>query len=120
MRFLVDQDVYAITVNWLRESGHDVVTAKEINMERASDEDLLRKAKESSRLFLTRDKDFGTLVFLKEELSSGVILLRMTPKAVEAVHRVLNRLLSYHKEEELIYLFCVVEPNRYRIRHLIS
>jgi len=36
MRFLVDQDVYHVTVEWLRKEGHDVVTAKEVGMQRAA------------------------------------------------------------------------------------
>ena len=30
MRFLVDQDVYQVTISWLRSEGHDVVTAREL------------------------------------------------------------------------------------------
>jgi len=120
MRFLTDQDVYWITVGWLRKEGHDVVTAKELGKERAADEELLREAKRLDRRFLTRDKGFGALVFLRRELSAGVILLRITPTTVEEVHRELRRLLREHTEEQLRDLFCVVEPNRYRIRRLRS
>ena len=73
MRLLPDQDVYRVTIDQLKEWGHDVVTAKELGMQRAADEDLLKKARELDRLLITRDKDFGTLVFLKKELSPGVI-----------------------------------------------
>ena len=45
MRFLVDQDVYKVTVEFLLKNGHDVLTAREIGMQRASDTELLRKAK---------------------------------------------------------------------------
>ncbi len=31
MQFLVDQDVYYMTIEWLRKEGHDVVTAKWLN-----------------------------------------------------------------------------------------
>jgi len=68
MRLLLDQDIYKTTTDQLRLWGHDVVTAREIGMHRAGDEDLLKKARESSRIFVTRDKDFGRLVFLKDEL----------------------------------------------------
>ena len=112
MRFLADQDVYWITVEWLRKEGHDVVTAKELGMEQAADEELLREAKRLDRRFLTRDKGFGALVFLRRELSAGVILLRITPTTVEEVHRELRRLLQKHTEEQLHDFFCVVEPNR--------
>ncbi len=67
MKLLADQDVYHITIEWLRKNGHNVVTAREIGMARAADEELLAKAKEVNRLFLTRDKDFGAFWTLMTE-----------------------------------------------------
>lgn len=32
MRLLIDQDVYRVTIDQLKEWGHDVVTAKELGM----------------------------------------------------------------------------------------
>lgn len=117
-RLLADQDVYRTTVEYLKKQGHDVVTARELGLEQAADEDLLRKAKDLGRLFLTRDKGFGALVFLGSEAASGVILLRVTPLTVEEVHHELLRLFKEHGEEDLRGLFCVVEPHRHRIRRL--
>ena len=37
MHFLVDQDVYKLTVDRLKELGHDVIRVKELGMARASD-----------------------------------------------------------------------------------
>jgi predicted nuclease of predicted toxin-antitoxin system len=118
MNFLSDHDVYKVTVDLLRKWGHDVKTVKEIGMHQATDKELLRIAIESNRILVTRDKDFGSLVFLEELLSVGVILLRITPLSVEDVHRELYRLLQEHTEDELKGFFCVIEPHRYRIRRL--
>ena len=41
MKFLLDQDVYALTERFLRELGYDVVTASELDLSRAKDFDLL-------------------------------------------------------------------------------
>jgi len=106
MHLLTDQDVYQVTVGQLREWGHDVMTAKELGMQRALDENLLRKAKETNRIFITRDKHFGALVFLEESLSAGVILLRVTPITIEDVHRELNLLFREHTENELKTFLC--------------
>ncbi|GAI17073.1 unnamed protein product [marine sediment metagenome] len=100
MQLLTDQDVYYMTIEWLRKENHDVVTAKQIGMEQAGDEELLKKARDTDRLLLTRDKGFGALAFLKPEESPGVILLRGRPAALEAVHHEPKRLLVEHKEEE--------------------
>jgi predicted nuclease of predicted toxin-antitoxin system len=118
MRFIADQDVYWLTIRVLREWGHEVTTARDLGMQKASDEDLLDKARARSKIFLTRDKDFGTLTFLKEKISTGIIFLRCSPTNLDAVHQELKRLLSVHDEEALKCYFSVVEPNRYRIRKL--
>jgi len=87
-------------------------------LQQAPDEDLLKRAQPGKRLLLTRDKVFGGLFFLNKELSTGVILLRMTPTVAEEVHHELHRLFEKHGEEELRNVFCVVEPHQHRIRHL--
>lgn len=118
MRFLVDQDVYQATIQWLIEKDHDIILAKDLNLQRAPDVELLERAEELGRLLLTRDKDFGTLVFLRGEPSQGVIRLAIDPKSVDSVHRELGKLLENHGVEELSKAFSVVEPNRHRIRKL--
>ncbi len=37
MKFLLDQDVYALTERFLREQGYDVATASELGLARAQD-----------------------------------------------------------------------------------
>ena len=64
MKFLADQDVYQITVDFLRELGHDLVRARDVELNRASDDDILEYAYHDDRIFLTRDKGFGALTFL--------------------------------------------------------
>ena len=117
MRFLLDQDVYALTARFLRDLGHDVVTAAELGLARAPDTDLLTRAGQDKRLFVTRDKDFGGLVFVGH-LGRGVIYLRITPSTVQATHEELKRVLQTHAESELASAFIVVEPGRHRFRTL--
>ena len=85
MRLLADQDVYAATVLYLRGLGHDVTTAAEIGMSRSEDADLLRSARAEGRVFVTRDRDYGGLVFV-QSLGSGVLYLRVLPSTLVAVH----------------------------------
>ncbi len=51
MRFLLDQDVYAVTARFLADAGHDVVLVAEIGLSQASDEEILRVAQEQSLKF---------------------------------------------------------------------
>jgi len=78
MRFLTDQDVYAITIRFLCSLGHDVVTAAQLGLAQADDLELLRVAQAQGRIFVTRDRDFGGLVFVLGS-GAGVIYLRILP-----------------------------------------
>lgn len=118
MRFLADQDVYQVTVEFLRALDHDVLRAREAGLATASDSDLLLYARNERRIMLTRDKGFGALVFLSLRERGGVILLRVTPATVDPVHEELSRALRAHTEAELHKSFMVVEPGRHRIRSL--
>lgn len=118
MKLLIDHDVYKITIDFLKQHGHDVVIAKELGLHTASDEELLEKAKTTDRLLITRDKDFGMLVFLKKEICSGVICLKVTPTTVHDVNNELLKILGKCTETDLKASFCVIEPYRYRIRHI--
>jgi predicted nuclease of predicted toxin-antitoxin system len=115
MKFLLDQDVYALTARFLREQGHDVVTASELGMSRAQDEQLLKTAGELGRVFVTRDRDYGNLVF-KKSLGNGVIYLRVLPSELNQVHDEMGKVLSEYTEEELVKLFVVIEADGHRVR----
>ena len=117
MKFLLDQDVYALTARLLTEQGHDVVTASQLGLSRAQDIDLLKRATGEKRIFVTRDRDFGNLVFV-HGAGGGVIYMRMLPSTMEAVHMEMKKVLETYSETELAKAFVVVEGNRHRIRRI--
>ncbi len=116
MRFLLDQDVYAVTARFLSDLGHDVGQVAAVGLSR-EDEEILNAAQEQSRILVTRDRDYGNLVFV-HALGAGVPYLRILPSTQNAVHAELERVLSTHTEEELARAFVVVEAGGHRIRRL--
>ncbi len=117
MRFLLDQDVYALTARFLRGLGHHIVTAAELGLSRAADAVLLARAIQEAGIFVTRDKDFGALVFV-ERPGKGVIYLRITPSTVQTTHKQLQLILQTYTAADLANAFVVVEPGQYRFRKL--
>jgi len=117
MRFLLDQDVYAATAAFLKAAGHDVVTVSEIGLAQAADEEILDRAHASDRILVTRDRDFGALVFLGQR-RAGVVYLRLTPSTLRSAHEELARTLRQHPETELQRALATIEPGRHRFRRL--
>ena len=117
MKFLADQDVYGVTIRFLANLGHDIVPVSRIGLAQADDAELLRVAHKESRIFITRDRDFGALVFVQGG-GPGVMYLRILPSTQLAVHAELERVLTLHSEQDLAASFVVIEPARHRIRKL--
>jgi len=74
LQFLLDQDVYALTARFLSGAGHDITLAAELGLAQGSDQEILQKAQELGRILITRDRDYGHLVFV-QGLRGGVIYL---------------------------------------------
>ena len=108
MKLLLDQDIYEVTARFLIGLEYDVVRVRELGMAQASDEENLKKALELNRVFVTRDRDYGNLVFVKQ-IKSGVLYLRILPSNINSVHAELERILSLYSEQELKSAFIVIE-----------
>lgn len=117
MKFLLDQDVYAATARFLSGLGHEAVPVAQIGLAQADDEQLLKAAQEQGRILVTRDRDYGSLVFIKAQ-GAGVLYLRLLPSTQNSVHNELERVLKTYSEEELMKAFVVVESDGHRFRRL--
>ena len=84
-------------------------------MSRAVDEELLETARKLGRLFVTRDRDFGRIVFLNRK-RAGILYLRMVPEMQHVVHEVLQDVLRTNDEAVLGQAFVAITPGGYRIR----
>jgi predicted nuclease of predicted toxin-antitoxin system len=117
MRLLADQDIYAVTVTFLRSHGHDVATVSDVGLSQSDDLVVLQTAIQDRRILITRDRDFGGIV-IAGTLQGGVIYLRVVHSALKAVHGELLRVLSQYAEDVLLKSLVVVEEGRHRIRRL--
>ncbi len=118
MRFLLDEDVYGLTACFLKQLGYNVVCVSEIGYSQAADLELVNIAQKQDRILITRDRDFGELVFVRN-LKVGVIYLRILPSTLSEGHKELKTVLTSYSEDELKMSFIVVEPGRHRIRRLL-
>jgi predicted nuclease of predicted toxin-antitoxin system len=99
---------------WLFEKPFDVLYVVE-TMRSASDDVILKRAKEENRILLTLDKDFGELVYRLGQHHAGVVLCRVQSLPIEeAVIFVVETITKYGNS--LQGAFTVIQPNNVRIR----
>ncbi len=116
MRILADECVFRVTVEALRQSGHDVLTAQEMGLAGQSDMQVVTAAKDAGRLFLTNDMHFSNILLFPPALFHGMIVLRIRPRNQTGVHSILTHLLVERNESDLDGALVIVDPNKYRLR----
>jgi predicted nuclease of predicted toxin-antitoxin system len=117
MRWLADECVDAALESQLRGAGHDILYVAEVPSG-ATDAEVLRRARNDSRLLLTEDKDFGELLFRLKLAVPGVVLLRLRPEQ----HRLKWARLEAAIEQfgdKLFGRYVVIENTRLRSRPLL-
>lgn len=119
MNFLIDNALSPSVAAGLRAAGHDAVHVLDYRMHAATDEAIFERAAVESRVIVSADTDFGTLLSLREATAPSVILFRgASPKrADEQVALILSSLAATDAALQRGAIV-VLERHRLRLREL--
>jgi len=78
VQLIADENVHGKVVARLRAAGYDLAWIKEI-AKSAGDPEILRRADVAAAIFITNDRDYGELVFLRGLPPPRAILYTRTP-----------------------------------------
>ena len=114
MKFLADEGVDGQIVSPLREDGHDVLYVAE-HIAGITDEEILEMAHCDNRILMTRDKDFGELVYREKRTHSGIILNRLYELGSEKKAEIVSKVIQ-NFGEALIGSFTIIQPGQIRTK----
>ena len=114
MKFLIDVCASSkLLQETLTNLGHDVVSARD-GYSKATDEELLALAHNQERVLITKDKDFGELVFLRRLPHACIV--RLTDMTVNQEAEAMNALIQSHPDSLLEETLIVVSSDHIRVR----
>ncbi len=118
MRFLVDMPLPPALAHWLKAAGHDAVHATELGLQRASDADIMAKAKQDGRTIITADLDYPRLLALARAMEPSLILFRSGDWNEADVVARMDDILGALSEADIAQSIVVAERDRVRRRRL--
>ncbi len=114
MKFLADEGIDRSIVDGLRILEFDVLYVIE-DVRSLDDDILLEIALDENRVLITRDKDFGELVFRLNKAHAGVILIRLEGNTTQERADIVCKLVKQY-QEQLPNAFSVIQKGIIRIR----
>ncbi|MFQ5632419.1 MAG: DUF5615 family PIN-like protein [bacterium] len=116
MKIFIDECIWQVTHDFVRQLGHDIVTAIEAGLGGEDDEVLLAQAVSENRAFLTRDMHFSNILLYPPAKYPGIIVLKIKPQTTTAVHQTLAKTLSYFDQDTIQKTLVIVDHNKFRER----
>jgi len=93
LRYLADLHISPLTCELLRKAGYSVVRVSDVLPPAASDEEILRYARDYRMVIITQDLDFSALLAITNASQPSVIILRLAIPHPKAVVKILCQVL---------------------------
>ena len=115
MKLLCDHCFFQAGVDLLRQSGYDVIQAKDVGLQQASDEEIAAFCQKEYRIILTLDTDFTSLYRFPLGTHKGIIFFRVTPFIPTALLDLLMPLVKREMFDFFANALVIVKKSRIKI-----
>ncbi len=116
MRIFIDECVWQVTRDFIRQLGHDIVTVEERGLAGVDDDIILSRAVSENRVFLTRDMDLSNILLYPPADYLGIVVLKIMPNTIDGVHDTLASALTYLTQDSIKKTLVIVDHNKFRER----
>ncbi len=117
MKFLLDENLPRSAALQLKKLGIDAEHSSNVGLRGSSDKQIAEYSKRQKAILITKDLEFGSLIFYSKDAHQGVLVVRLpnyfrSDKIIEH----LTTFLTQFKYSDLMSKVTVLELGRYRMR----
>lgn len=116
MKILADIPISPRTVEFLKKLNIECYHLTEFKMARATDEEIVRFAKEKGFTILTEDLDFSAILAYTKEFEPSVVILRVGNLNTDQINEILARAITEIKDKKNCII--IITRSKIRIRKL--
>jgi predicted nuclease of predicted toxin-antitoxin system len=117
VRIKIDENIGAVGIRFLRESGHDVATVYDQGLSGCTDDHLFEVCVAETRTLITLDRDFGHVTRFPPEQAADIVILELGGSAsLQLLRDRLNDFLAIAHSRPVSGELWIVEPGRVRVR----
>jgi predicted nuclease of predicted toxin-antitoxin system len=114
VEFLADESVDFRIITYLRAKNIPILPVRD-QLRGSTDKRILELSRETKRILITEDKDFGEWVFAHREQAPGVLFLRYKNERVNEMSATLAQFIV-ERGDSLKSRFATLTPDKVRIR----
>jgi len=118
VKFLIDMPLSPAVATWLVDQGHDAVHATNLGFHRATDGEIMARAKHEARTVVTADLDYPRLLAIAHASEPSLILFRNGDWTEAEVRKRLRDILDGLTETDIAHSIITVDRDRVRRRRL--
>ena len=119
MKFFLDENLPLSTVDIFRKMGFEVEHVGMVGLKGANDKDIAAYAKKSEAILITKDVEFGNILFYPSGSHYGLVILRLPYTfTTDKINVSLGNFLKEIDRNLLVNSIIVLELGRFRRRVL--
>ncbi len=119
VKFFLDENIPNSSIEALEDLGYEVEHARTAGFKGSSDEEIAKYAKEQKAILVSRDLDFGNILWYPEGSHHGVLIIRLPyDYTANQITKKLKEFVEKIEVENLVDHITILELGRYRMREI--
>jgi len=116
MKFFANENLFEPIIDYLRDLGSDILSARDAGLSGISDNEVYQLACNEERVIITMDKDFSRMFRFPPEKCGGIIVVKIYKRTVDETLEIFKKFYRSLKEKDIRKNLVIITPENVRIR----